>query len=120
MPGTISTQDKPAPLRVLSYFSLYLYLIFTGLPEAGTDTPLTNGTSDSWWQSGFGVLPHLHIDLPVNYSGRPCLALMRAVKAATRDLESGDSVGTGTVGLEATQRGGRDLPPSVRLGTADF
>lgn len=40
MPSTqpVSTQDKLALLRVLLYFSLYSYLIFAGLPDAGPDT----------------------------------------------------------------------------------
>lgn len=52
MPSTqpVSTQDKWALLKVLLYFSLYWYLIFTGLPDAGPDS--LYGTSDSQRQSG--------------------------------------------------------------------
>lgn len=88
VPGAqlVSTQDQLALIRVLLYFSLYSYQVFTGLPDAGPDT--LYGISDSQRQSGSRVqLPGLHHDVAVG----PFLGPTRAVKAATPDRGSRDS-----------------------------
>ena len=107
MPGAqpVSTQDKLALIRVLLYFSLYSYQVFTGLPDAGPDT--LYGTRDSQRQSGSRVqLPGLHHDVAVG----PFLGPTMAVKAATPDGGSRDS-GWDTAQAWDSQAGGNTKGP---------
>lgn len=87
MPSTqpVSTQDKWAPLRVHLYFSLYWYLIFTGLLDAGPDS--LYGTSDS----GSLVPESSCLDNIMTWLWVFFSSATRAVKAAAPDRGSRDS-----------------------------